>query len=301
MGGAVLELGHVYLMRKDFDKAAAEYEQFSKDFPTDMRGQVGVQSVKIAEGKVDEGINGLEAIVAKTPKNLELRYQLAAYEVQAGMQIASKDRTRARQLYEDAAANYKQMLKTTANSPEVWLRLGVLQRELGEYDAALASFQQANSADPHNSSALLNAAMLLEEMGKKKEASATYTKVLGIDPENALAMNNLAFLNAEAGTNLDQAMTFAEKAKQKSPDSPDISDTLGYVYYQKHLNNQALQIFKELVAEHQDNPTFRLHLAMALEKSGEKGAARDEARKALQHATRPELQNQIKTFLSQLG
>jgi tetratricopeptide (TPR) repeat protein len=301
LGGARLELAHVYLVRKEFDKAAAEYEQFSKDFPTDLRGQVGLQSVKIAEGKADEGLSALEAMIAKSPKDLQLRYQLATFQVQAGLQALPKDRNRARQLYEQAANNYKEILKTTANSPDVWLRLGVLQRELGEKDAALASFQQASSADPHNSAPLLNEAMLLEDLGKKKEASATYSKVLGIDPENPLAMNNLAYLSAESGTNLDQAMTFAERAKQRLPNSPDISDTLGYVYYQKHLNDQALQIFKELVATHQDNPTFRLHLAMALEKSGEKGAARDEARKALQFATRPELQTQIKTFLNQLG
>jgi tetratricopeptide (TPR) repeat protein len=301
MGGARLEIAKVYLSRNDFEKAQAEYEQFTKDFPSDIRGQVGLQSVKIAEGKPDEGIKGLEAIIQKNPRDLQLRYQLAAFQVQAGVQALPKDRERAKELYEAAENNYKEILKTTTNSADVWLRLGILQRELGQSDAALASFQQANLADPHNSAALLNEAMLLEYLGKKKDAMAMYNKVLGVDPENPLAMNNIAFLNAEAGQNLDQAMTFAEKAKQRFPNSPDVSDTLGYVYYQKHLNSQALQIFKDLVSAHEDNPTFRLHLAMALEKSGEKGAARDEARKALRFATNPQMQTQIKTFLNQLG
>jgi tetratricopeptide (TPR) repeat protein len=239
--------------------------------------------------------------MAKRPNDLQLRYQLAAFEVQAGVQFLSKDRARTKQYYEQAANNYKEILKTTTNSADIWLRLGILQRELGQYDAALASFDNGNNADPKNSASLLNKAMLLEALGKKQEALATYTKVLGVDPENPLAMNNVAFLNAESGNNLDQAMTYAEKAKQKAPNSPDISDTLGFVYYQKHLNAQALQIFKDLVAQHQDNPTFLLHLAMALDKSGERGAARDQARKALQFATRPQLQTQIKTFLNQLG
>jgi uncharacterized protein HemY len=113
-------------------------------------------------------------------------------------------------------------------------------------------------------------------------------------------MNNMAFLNAQDGENLDQAVTLAEKAKQRFPNSPDISDTLGFVYYKKSMNTQALQIFKDLVAAHQDNPTFHLHLAMALEKSGNKQAARDEAQKALQ-LSQPAQQEQIKSFLNRLG
>jgi tetratricopeptide (TPR) repeat protein len=300
-GETRLELGRVYLAQHQLDKATAEYQQFSKDFPMDVRGELGIQNVKLAQGKPDEGIKALEDLVAKHPNELPLRYQLAAFQVQAGMQVAQKDPEKAKQLYQNAENSYKDILKTNQNSTDVWLRLGILQRELGQYDAALASFQQASNTDPRNSAALLNAGMLYEFMGKKTDAIAAYNKVLGIDPDNALAMNNVAFLNAEAGTNLDQAMTFAEKAKQRFPNSPDISDTLGYVYYQKNLNNQALQIFRELVSAHENNPTFRLHLAMALEKSGEKGAARDEARKALQLATQPQLQTQIKTFLNQLG
>jgi tetratricopeptide (TPR) repeat protein len=262
---------------------------------------VGLQNVKLAQGKGDEAIGGIQALVNQNPNNLQLRYQLANMQAAAGIQIGAKDADRAKQLYEDAANNYKEFLKTTANSPDVWLRLGVLQRELKQYDAALASFEQASNADPHNSAAVLNTAMLLESLGKKKEALAAYNKVIGIDPENPLAMNNLAFMNAQEGVNLDQAMTFAEKAKQRFPNSPDVSDTLGYVYYQKNLNTQALQIFKDLVEAHQNNPTFHFHLAMALQKSGDKGAARDEARKALQFSTQPEQQNQIKSFLSQIG
>ncbi|MBV9612258.1 MAG: tetratricopeptide repeat protein [Acidobacteriaceae bacterium] len=208
---------------------------------------------------------------------------------------------RGKALMAQAADNYKQILKATANSSDVWLRLGVLQRELGQYDAALASFEQAGNADSHNAAAVLNQALLLDALGKKKEAMAAYNKALGIDPENPVALNNLAFINAESGTNLDQAMTFAERAKKKLPNSPDISDTLGLVYYQKNLNAEALQIFRQVVQDNPQNATFHLHLAMALQKKGDRDAARDEAQKALKNASQPQQQNRIRSFLNQLG
>ena len=296
-----LLLANIYLNQKEFDKASAEFEKIWKGNPSDTRGFVGLQTVKLAEGKGDEAIKGIQMLVQENPKNLGYRYQLASFQATAGAQALKSDPARAKQLFEQAADNYKEILKTTTNSADVWLRLGVLQRQLGQNDAALASFEQAGNADPRSVAAALNQGMLLETLGKKKEAVAAYNKVLGIDPENPLALNNLAFLNADEGTNLDQAMTWAEKAKKRAPNSPDISDTLGYVYLRKNLNAEALQIFRQIVVDNPQNPTFHLHLAMALEKSGDKQAARDEAQKALKHAAEPGQQDRIRTFLNQLG
>ncbi len=301
MKDAHLQLANLYLNQKQFDKASMQFDQVWKSNPPDVRGFVGLQMVKLAQGKGDEASRALEDLVQKNPKNVALRYQLAVFETTAGAQAASSNPAHAKELFQDAADNYKEILKSNANSSDVWMRLGVLQRQLGQYDAALASFGQAGTADSHNPGAPLNQALLLEAMGKRKEAAAAYGKVLAIDPENPLALNNLAFMNAENGTNLDQAMTFAERAKKKVPNNPDVSDTLGYVYYQKNLNAEALQIFRQLVQQSPQNPTFHFHLAMALEKQGDKQAAKDEAQKALNASSQPDQQNKIRSFLNQLG
>ncbi|MFL6414397.1 MAG: tetratricopeptide repeat protein, partial [Bryobacteraceae bacterium] len=96
-------------------------------------------------------------------------------------------------------------------------------------------------------------------------------------------------------------MTWAERAKKKQPNSPEISDTLGYVYLKKNRNAEALQIFKQVVQESPKNSTFRLHLAMALLKEGDKQAARTEAQRALESSTAPEQQNKIRSFVNQIG
>src|SRR5581483_10745124 len=105
-----------------------------------------------------------------------LRFQLAAFQTTVGAQDMRTDPAKGKALFEQAAENYKEILKTTANSTEVWMRLGVLQQQLGQYDSALASFEQASSADARNADAVLNQAMLLENLGKKKEAIAAYNK-----------------------------------------------------------------------------------------------------------------------------
>lgn len=301
MNDVRLELGQLYLSQRQFAKASEEFDAVWKSNPPDTRGLVGLQSVKLAQGNGEEAIRTLQDLVQKNPTDLGYRYQLARFETAAGAQAEKKDPQHARQLFDQAAENYKQILRTTTNSPEIWVQLGLLQRQLGQNDAALASFEQAGNADPHNPAAFLNEAVLLDALGKKKEAADAYNKVLGINPDNALALNNLAFLNADKGTNLDQAMTFAERAKKQVPNNADINDTLGYVYYQKNLNAEALRIFRQVVQENPQNPTFRFHLAMALLKDGDKQGARAEAEKALKASSQADQQNRIRSFVSQIG
>jgi tetratricopeptide (TPR) repeat protein len=297
---ARLALGNVYLHLNRIPQAVEQFQRVWTSTPPDVRGFMGLQQAKIAQGKPDEAVHAMADLVSKNPNALNLRYQLASFETTAGRMALKSNPDQAKTYFQQAADNYKEILKTTVNSADVWVRLGNLQRELGQNDAALASFEQATNADGHNTEALLARAVLLDGMGKKKEAADFYNRVLGIDPNNAPALNNLAFLNADSDTNLDQAMTFAERAKKQAPQSLDISDTLGYVYYRKNLNAAALDIFRQDVQDQPQNPTFHLHLAMALLKNGDKQGAREEAQKALKNAA-PAQQSQIKSFVGQIG
>ncbi|HEX4228973.1 MAG TPA: tetratricopeptide repeat protein [Bryobacteraceae bacterium] len=298
MTDARVELADLYLGRKDFVKAK---EQLDAAWAAkDVRGFLGLQQLALMQGKADQAVKAVQGLVDQNPKVLPYRYSLANFEI-AAAGMDHTDPTQAKALWGQAADNLKTILKTTTNSADLWVRLGIVQRQLGQYDAALASFEQASNADSKNETAYLNRGMLLEFLGRQKEASDMYNRVLGVDPQNTLALNNLAFLGAETGDNLDRAMTLAEQAKKRAPNSPDVSDTLGYVYYKKNLNSEAIRIFRQLVEEKPQNSTFRYHLALALLKQGDKQEAKAEAEKALQMSSVPQEQNKIRTLVSQIG
>jgi tetratricopeptide (TPR) repeat protein len=252
-------------------------------------------------GKGEEAIVTMQDLVDRNPTVLTYRYELANFQAALAGLDWNSNVVRSKELLQKAADNYKEILKTTANSSEVWLRLGVMQRQLLQYDTALASFEQAGNADPKNVAAFLNQALVCEALGKKKDATDAYNKVLAIDPDNPLVLNNLAYMTADSGNNLDQALTYAERAKKRAPDSPDVSDTLGFVYYKKDLNSEALRIFRQLAQDHPQSSTFHLHLAMALLKQGDKQGARDEATKATQSAVSPDEKSKVTAFMNQIG
>jgi tetratricopeptide (TPR) repeat protein len=304
MSDARLQLASLYMAQKQFDKAQVQFQAVAQPAPPekpDIRGFIGLQTVKLATGKGQEALQVMQDLVDKNPTVLPYRYQLANFQAAEAAQEYSSNPGNYKNLLQKAADNYQQILKTTANSAEVWLRLGVMQRQLGLYDRALASFEEAGNSDPKSVEAFLNQAMICDVLKKKKEAYDDYTKVLSIDPDNALALNNLAFMTADSGGNLDQAMTYAEKAKKKAPDNADVADTLGYVYYCKNVNGEALRIFRQLAQDHPQNSTFHFHLAMALAKQGDKQSAKDEASKALQLAPSPDQKDKISSFVNKIG
>jgi tetratricopeptide (TPR) repeat protein len=282
---AKLRLGNAYMGTKEYSKAQTQYEKLWED--KDMGGFLGLQNVLVVTGKANQALKNLTDEVAKDPKNLDMVFALA--NTQATMHQ-----------YPEAAANYQKILKTTFNSADLWLRLGEVQHLMGQDDRAMASLQQAQRANPKSAAAFLQYATLLDISGKQREAKEAYEKVLGIDPESMAALNNLAFMEAQDKQNLDEALTYAERAKKLAPKNPEVSDTLGFVYYQKNLNMEALRELHSAVDLNPNNATFRLHLAMALLKKGDKSAARTEAARALQLAS-PGEQGKIKSFMSQIS
>lgn len=293
------------LLLADLEANARDFQDANTQFAAvwkagDVRGFEGLQKVKLAQGKTDEALSAMNGLVNSHPSALNLRYDLANMQAGAGLRLLKANPNKAHQLMQEAEDSYKTILKSTVNSSDVWLRLSAMQRYLGQNDAALASLEQATNADPQNVAAMVDRGLLLQRMEKNKEAVDVYNRVLGIDPDNPIALNNVAFLDAQNKSNLEQAQSFAERAKKREPHSLDISDTLGYVYYQRNLNPEALQIFKADVEQAPENSTFHYHLALALAKQGDTKAAREEASKALRNAE-PDQQREIRAFVSQLG
>ena len=123
--------------------------------------------------------------------------------------------------------------------------------------------------------------VLYEKEQQYDQARREYETALKVDPNFIPAANNLAWLYAERGGNIDRALALAQLAKEKYPDDPSISDTLGWVYYKKNAYIKAVSLLRESAEKLPRNPIVRFHLGMAYAKTGEKGLARKELAESL--------------------
>src|SRR4051794_8052913 len=112
MNDAHLQLAGLYMMQKQLDKSFVEFEKVWKANPPDARGFVGMQAVKLAGGKGNEAVAALKDLVEKNPTVPSYRLQLANFETTAGAQQVANNPTTARQLFQSAVDNYKEILKT---------------------------------------------------------------------------------------------------------------------------------------------------------------------------------------------
>jgi tetratricopeptide (TPR) repeat protein len=106
---------------------------------------------------------------------------------------------------------------------------------------------------------------------------------------------------AETGGDLNQALTYAQRAKQRLPNMTEVSDTLGWIYLKKNLSDNAVDIFRDLVTKAPNHPTYRYHLGMALSQKGDKPAAIKELQQALKSNPSRDEAQKIKELLASLG
>jgi len=107
------------------------------------------------------------------------------------------------------------------------------------------------------------------EMAEGKNAAAIeqFRKALALDDKNALALNGLAYLLTESNRP-DEALRYAQQAKELAPDNPAVADTLGWTYFQKGLYGLAVTNLEDATAK-EGTARHRYHLAMAYLKAGD--------------------------------
>jgi Tfp pilus assembly protein PilF len=102
--------------------------------------------------------------------------------------------------------------------------------------------------------------------GKSTAAIEQYRKTVGLDGKNVYALNGLAYLLTESGQP-DEAIKYAQKAKELAPDNAAVDDTLGWTYFQKGIYSLAVAHLES--ADAKDATAVRnYHLAMAYLKNG---------------------------------
>jgi tetratricopeptide (TPR) repeat protein len=283
---ALYQLAALDLRDKRYPEAEAEFRTLAQ--AGDTRGITGQADCKLAQGRPTAAAKIIQEELAKHPERDIYRIVLSEVQLRMGK-------------LHDARAQLQEVLQRNPKSAEALTRLGTVESQLGDKQGALEDFHKAHQVQPANLTATLGYALLLEESGQENQACATYEELLQADPENPTALNNLAYLKAEQGVDLDQALGYAQHAMERSPQDPNVSDTLALIYIRKKLTTQAVQILQELVGRVPDNPSFHLHLAMAFFDSGEKELAKKELEKALEHNPSPAEQMKIKELADRIS
>lgn len=285
---AHVQIGLLDLDEKRYQDAENEYRQLYQQNPDEIRAIQGLAETYAKEGQVPKAIDLLQKELAKHPERAEIRMMLG------NLAFRAKN-------YDLAIQDYRELLKSRPNAGDVLVLLGETYRLKGDFKSAREAFDKAVALRPNDPIPHLRLALLLDQEGQRSVARPVYEQVLKIEPDNAIALNNVAYMMAEGGEDLDLALNDARRAKQKLPDNPDVTDTLGWILIKKNLSDEAIRVYNDLVAKQPNRSTFRYHLGMALYQKGDKVQARKELQTALQNHPSKDEEAKIRELMGKLG
>jgi tetratricopeptide (TPR) repeat protein len=128
---------------------------------------------------------------------------------------------------------------------DLYLMLASVFENKKAYEKALAVLDQGLKKDQKNVELIFRQGVVLDKMGEKTRSLDRMSTIIEIDPNHADALNYIGYTYAEQGIRLDEAMSLIEKALSIKPDSGYIIDSLGWVYFQKGMYDEALKYLEQ--------------------------------------------------------
>ena len=299
---AAVLLADSFLARKEWTKGEQIYQAMMKQLPKSPVGYLKMGLSRKLQGKPKDAAGFFAQAVERNPKDLtainEYIFALAA----------AKDTAKAKKVLDETVAKEPKnpllwdmvgrfqlasgkpaeaeaaFLKSIELAPEFtapYYQLGVLYAAQKKFPEAAKRLAKVIEKNDKNVGAHALLGMVLNSEGKIDAANKEYRKVLTLSPKHPLAANNLASNLADGGGNLDEALKFAQIAREAAPEDPSVGDTLGWVYYKKGLIDTAYPLIADAAGKAKNNASVRYHHGMVLAKKGKNKEAAAELKAAL--------------------
>jgi len=263
------------------EKAEKQMEEIKKQSKPGDPGRQTLGLIYLKHGKLDESIEELNLIVSAWPEDHKSRYYLAsAYEEKGEVEKAldhfrlikkgSKYFINAQmhisyildnqKKYDEAIDVLKKAIEVDKKKTELYLMLASIFETRKEYGKAIEVLEEGLIQDDKTIELIFRLGVVLDKSGDKEKSLEQMRRILEINKDHADALNYIGYTYAEQGIRLNEAMELIQKALKIKPNSGYIIDSLGWVYYQKGMYDDALNSLEKAVSLTPNDPTITEHL-----------------------------------------
>lgn len=244
----------------------AALEEALKVAPADVRPMEALYRSYAIKNAAPAGLEKIEEVAAKQPKSPAIQEYLGMMELQNG------NRVKARAAFNSVKAADPQNTKADFSLVQVDILENKVDDARNRLKTILAGGKSASLA--HMWMGIID-----QNTGDRASALNEFRQSVEADGQNAQALNDLAFLLTDFANKPDEALPYAEKAREIDPKQADYADTLGWIYYRKGIYSSAVKQMEVAASQKQADAVIGYHLAMAYAKAGDgrKGRATLEA------------------------
>lgn len=262
-------LGDLQLRKREIAAARTAYTRSIEIAPQSFDALTGLVRVDLAEKRNDAALSRVQARLANKPDDVSL-LTLAGNTYRATGDAKG------------AETAFLRVLELDATNLAAYANLTRLYMSQNRLDEALQRFRTIAEREPKAGvGAWTMIGTILSIQGKTVEANQAYEKALAYDPNAAVAANNLAWNLGQDDATLDRALQLAQASKAKLPESWEVNDTLGWIYYKKGMAGLAVGALREGVAQNPNDASLRYHLGLAQLKNGDLPGGRQNLEHAL--------------------
>lgn len=266
------DLGDFYLrQKKQPDKAVEIFRAAVKENPNYERAQMGLAAALAAGGSRAEALAALGDAAKANPLDPAPHFAMGRIHAE-------------QKSWEPAIEAFSIAYKLDPNSVAALRERANIEAQLGRYPAAAADYEAVLKAAPDDGTTMLKLGLIYQTQQRDDDAERMFLGAVKANPKLALAYNYLAARAAEQKKDLDQALTWAKRAVELSPEVAHFQDTLGWVYHLRGQNKEALATLQKAVALPPPQSSTYYHLGVAYQDAGDMAGARTAFAKALQIA-----------------
>lgn len=144
--------------------------------------------------------------------------------------------------------------------------------------------------------------MVYDKLKRFDDLVRQMREAIRLNPKHAEALNYLGYTYAERGINLDEAEGLIKRALEIRPKDGYITDSLGWVYFQRGDLPRAVEWLRKAVELAPEDATIVEHLGDAYVKSGdrERGLSMYERALGLEHKDEPQKKEELREKIRKL-
>jgi tetratricopeptide (TPR) repeat protein len=242
--------GRALIAKGDIQRGESEIQEALRSDPVSLPALAMLVKLSVSRGNTPDVIRRISGLLEQHQRNAGLHLLLAL------CYFSTKD-------LDKAEAGVKRALALDPGVPDAWTLQANIDLARGATGKAESDFRSAIAAQPRSVSNYVALGTQFERENRWEEARKLFEKAHEMEPNSPYVSAELAFLYLEHGGDVNVAVSLAQMAKQKMPESPMTADALGWAYYKLGSTDLAIAQLKESAAKTPDNPVYQYHLGMA--------------------------------------
>jgi len=188
------------------------------------------------QGKAQEAIEQLQAMVQQHPGNAEFKYYLASIYEELGQ-------------YDEAENQLRQALDQDPDNSRYLFRLGVVYDKQKKKESSIEAMRRVIALDPQNASALNYLGYTYADLGQNlDEAEQLILEALKYKPDDGFITDSLGWVYYKKG-DYQKALHFLKKASEIVPEDPVILEHVGDAYLKLNDKPNALKYYQKAMSK----------------------------------------------------